>query len=190
MSEIDYDRASAGCNRPVDATRFRYAFRQVPAPVAVMLVATADGATTGITCTSAQSLSADPPMVVVAVDDKTNLVPTIRHSKLFSINYLAADRSVWADAFSARGADLTVLTDVIVEGRTPAPTLATGTTAVFECETASIHRGGDHWIVCGTILHARFQADVEPLLYRAGSYGTFEHANERKKDGDAALIGS
>ncbi|WP_236791792.1 flavin reductase family protein [Amycolatopsis sp. GM8] len=160
-------------DRAVEAVRFRHAFRQVPAPVAVVLVRTAEGGVVGITCTSASSLSADPPMAMVAVDDKTGVMPRIEQAGRFSINYLAADRAAWSRAFAGRGQDMAALAHVIVPGRTPVPTLATGTVAVLECGLAAVHDGGDHSILTAHVLEARFQADAEPLIYRAGRYGTF-----------------
>lgn len=161
----------AGPDRPVENIRFRHAFRQVPAPVAIILVHGERGGVLGLTCTSATSLSGDPPMALVCVDDKTGVERSIRAAGRFSVNFLAADRAGWARAFSSRGRNLDALTAVIATGRTP--TLRTGTTAVLECGVEAIHRGGDHWIVCGLVSHARFQSDAEPLVYLDGRYGTF-----------------
>ncbi|WP_199434799.1 flavin reductase family protein [Qaidamihabitans albus] len=169
--------------RLVDGMRFRQVFRQIPAPVAVLLVATEQGGVTGITCTSASSLSGEPPMVMVAVDDKTGVAGLVEGAGRFSLNFLAADRERWARAFSSRGSELSALASVLVPGRTPVSTFATGTTAVLECRTADLQRGGDHWIVCGTVLHARFQSDVEPLVYLGGRYGTV--AFDRAGQGEA-----
>lgn len=179
----DIETATTATDSMVEATRFRQAFRQVPAPVAVLLVRTAQGGVTGITCTSAGSLSGEPPMAMVAVDDKTGITPLIEQAGRFSINYLAADRAGWARAFSSRGSELSALASVLVPGRTPVPTFASGTTAVLECRAADIHRGGDHWIVSGNVLHARFQSDVEPLVYLGGRYGTV--ALDRAGQGEA-----
>ncbi|NLU72692.1 flavin reductase family protein [Streptomyces sp. HNM0575] len=166
----------AGGDRAVEHGLFRHAFRQVASPVAVLLARTGQGGTRGITCTSVVSLSGRPPMLLVTVDDKTGMTRTVREAGRFSVNFLAADRAAWARAFSTRDQDLGALAPVIVPGRTPVPTLAAGTSAVLECRTADVHRGGDHWILCGTVVHARFQADAEPLLYLAGRYGRFQPA--------------
>ncbi|MEU5906633.1 flavin reductase family protein [Micromonospora sp. NPDC047467] len=160
-------------DRLVETPRFRAAFRQVPAPVAILLVPGGAAGVTGLTCTSATSLSGEPPMVMVAVDTKTGLAPLAEQAGRFSVNYLAADRTAWARAFATRGRDLDDLAAAVVAGRTPVPTLATGTTAVLECRTTTIQQGGDHWILCGEVLHARSQTDAEPLLYLNGRYGTF-----------------
>ncbi|MET7880188.1 flavin reductase family protein [Micromonospora profundi] len=160
-------------DRLVEPARFRAAFRRVPAPVAILLIPGGPGGITGVTCTSATSLSGEPPMAMVAVDTKTGVAPLAEQAGRFSINYLAADRAAWARAFASRGRDLDDLAAAIVTGRTPVPTLATGTTAVLECRTTAIHQGGDHWILCGEVLHARAQTDAEPLLHHNGRYGTF-----------------
>ncbi|MBX6354839.1 MAG: flavin reductase family protein [Micromonosporaceae bacterium] len=173
-------------DRAVDLTRFRHAFQQVPGAVAIILVPSGDPGITGITCTSAASLSGTPPMAMVAVDDRTGVAQSARQAGRFSINYLAADRAGWARAFSARGHALDDLLAVIVPGRSGVPTLATGTTAVLECRVDAIHRGGDHWILCGTVLHARSQADARPLVYHAGRYGTFTQHTTDAIDGPNA----
>lgn len=176
---IGADRLTpAGHDRPVENIRFRHAFRQVPAPVAIVLVHREQGGVLGITCTSATSLSGDPPMALVSVDDKTGVERAVRTAGRFSVNFLAADRAEWARAFSSRGRNLEALAAVIGTGRTPVPTLRTGTTAVLECGVEAIHQGGDHWIVCGLVSHARFQPDTEPLVYLDGHYGTFSSSGD------------
>ncbi|WP_416904360.1 flavin reductase family protein [Micromonospora echinospora] len=178
MNRDDHTAAARPTGRGlVEPARFRAAFRQVPAPVAIVLVPGGPAGVTGITCTSATSLSGEPPMVMLAVDEKTRLAPLAEQAGRFSVNYLATDRAPWARAFASRGQDLNELAAVVVAGRTGVPTLATGTTAVLECRTAQVYRGGDHWILCGEVRHARAQTDVEPLLYLGGCYGTFQAAD-------------
>ncbi|MGC5051724.1 flavin reductase family protein [Micromonospora sp. DT48] len=162
-----------GTDRLVETARFRAAYRQVPAAVAVLLVPGGPAGITGLTCTSATSLSGSPPMAMLAVDHKTNLAPLAQKAGHFSINYLAADRAGWARAFAGRNRHLDDLAAAVVPGHTRVPTLATGTTAVLECRTTAVHPGGDHWILCGEVLHARAQPDAPPLLYLNGRYGTF-----------------
>lgn len=155
----------------VARAEFARAFRQVPGPVAVILVRTGGGPVRGITCTSASSLSGAPPMAVFSVDAKTAVAEQIRLARRYSINYLASDRADWARAFAAGDASLERLASVIRDGRSAVPTLASGTTAVLECELADILPGGDHWIVTGRITHARTQSDAPALVHAAGRYG-------------------
>lgn len=169
-------RAAQESGLVVARGEFARAFRQVPGPVAVVLVRTVGGPIRGITCTSATSLSAAPPMAVFSVDAKTGVADEVRRAGKYSINYLAADRAEWARAFASGGAALDALVPVIRDGRSSAPTLATGTTAVLECEVADVLPGGDHWIVTGRITHSRTQSDAPALVYVAGRYGRFVEA--------------
>jgi flavin reductase (DIM6/NTAB) family NADH-FMN oxidoreductase RutF len=159
---------------------FRRAYRRVPGAVAVVLVQTDDGPVRGITCTSATSLSGEPPMTLLSVDTKTLFADEVRLARRYSINYLAADREGWARAFAQGGASLAELAHVIGPGRTAAPVLRSGTTCVLECELAEIFPGGDHWVITGHVAHVRVQADAPALLYEAGRYGSF--ANRNKAD--------
>lgn len=165
--------AEQAAGRLVARAEFARAFRRVPGPVAVVLVRTVDGPVRGITCTSATALSGSPPMAVFSVDAKTSFAEEVRRAGRYSINYLAADRDGWAAAFSRGGAALDALVPVIRDGRGGAPTLATGTTVVLECEVADVLPGGDHWIVTGRITHSRTQSDAPALVYEAGRYGGF-----------------
>lgn len=159
--------------RLAEPTRFRHTFRCVPAAVAVVLTRDAADGVRGITCTSATSLSADPPMVLVCIDDRTGMAALIEACGRFSVNFLCADRVDLARAFATSGAALDHVAPSIVAGRTGTPVLGTGTSAVTECGLEAVHRGGDHVVVHGLVRHARFQADAAALVYGAGRYGEF-----------------
>jgi flavin reductase (DIM6/NTAB) family NADH-FMN oxidoreductase RutF len=157
----------------IGVAEFARAFRHVPGAVAVVLTTTESGLVRGLTCTSATSLSASPPMALFSADAKTRFADEVRTSGRYSINFLAIGFEDWARAFAVGGQSLDSLVHAIHPGRGGAPTLATGTTAVLECALEDIFPGGDHWIVTGRILHARTQSDAPALVYRAGVYGSF-----------------
>ena len=111
-------------------------------------------------------------MILVCIDDKTDMTPLIEQCRDFSVNYLASEFDFIAQAFS-KGIGLEHIVPKIVSGRTGAPTLGSGTCSVLECRVDAIYPGGDHSIICGVVRHARFQSDTDPLLYRSGRYGAF-----------------
>jgi len=169
MNDIDVDKPGA----VVEAERFRRSFRGVAGCVAVVLAEDGLGGVRGMTCTSAVSLSVNPPLVVMCLDDKTHMRELISAAGRFSTNYVADDFAWMAKAFSERNKSLDHVAHAIVSGRTRVPTLAYGTTSVLECDVQAIHPGGDHWLLVGVVRHARFQADAQSLLYRGGRYGSF-----------------
>lgn len=156
-----------------DVQRFRRSFRGVAGSVAVILTDDGSGGVRGVTCTSAVSLSIDPPMMVLCLDDRTRMRELIESAGGFSTNYLASDYVWVAKAFAGRNQALDDAALSVLSGRTGVPTLGFGTTSVLECQVDSIHSGGDHSILCGRVQHARFQHDAAPLLYGAGHYGVF-----------------
>lgn len=171
MSAPSTDPADAG--RLVEPERFRHAFRQVPSPVAVVLTRDVAGHVRGITCTSATALSGTPPMALVSVGERTGIGQMAQADGWFSINFLAADRIALARAFATGGLALADTPVRIGFGRTGTPVLTSGTVSVLECGVASAHRGGDHWVLHGLVHHARFQAEITPLCYARGRYGSF-----------------
>lgn len=163
----------------VGAAEFRRAFRCVPGPVAVVLTSTNEERIQGITCTSAGSLSASPPLAMFSVDAKTGFADVVSGSGMFAINYLADDRAGWASAFSRGGKSLDELVHMVGTGRTGTPVLRSGTTAVLECRLESQHEAGDHVIVIGAVVHARADATTAPLIYHAGTYGSFTQSQPK-----------
>jgi flavin reductase ActVB len=166
------ERKTVNRLKKIDAERFRRSFRGLAGSVAVVLTAHDTQGVKGIVCTSAVSLSSEPPMILVCIDDKTGMSPLMEQCGDFSVNYLAREFAFIAQAFT-KGIGLEHVAPKIVSGRTGAPTLGSGTCSVFECRVHAIYPGGDHSIVCGVVQHARFQSDTDPLLYRSGRYGTF-----------------
>ena len=41
---------------------------------------------------------------------------------------------------------------------------------MFECEGHAVHDGGDHHLLVGRVVKARFDGALDPLLYFRGSY--------------------
>jgi flavin reductase (DIM6/NTAB) family NADH-FMN oxidoreductase RutF len=166
------DEAMDLSGRLAEPERFRRSFRGVAGCVAILLARDQRGVQ-GITCTSAGSLSLNPPMIVMCLDDKTNMNPIVSAAGEFSLNYVDTGFAWLARAFSARNQSLDHIAHAVIPGRTGVPTLSYGTTSVLECGLAAIYPGGDHSILVGLVRHARFQYDTAPLLYHAGHYGTF-----------------
>lgn len=163
-------RYSSASVRSIDQRSFRGAYRVTGASVAVILTKVDGLGVRGITCTSAVSLSADPPMALVCVDVRTEFREHVREAGGFTINYLAEQYTDIAKAFAAQGRELSHLRRALVTGRTGLPTLAYGTVSTLECSLQSDYLSGDHWILTGHIVNARYQIDERPLVYADGAF--------------------
>lgn len=125
--------------------RFQEAMSRVPCPVAV--VTAMDGNRPhGTTVSAFCSLSADPPMVLVSLDKKSNLLEIIRRTGRFGINILALDQEPTAMACAQKGIDK--FSNIDWEERNEVPHIL-GTSAWFACDLQDEQGGGDHVVLHG-----------------------------------------
>ena len=137
-------------------------------------VVTADnaGARRGMTANAFSSLSLDPPLALVCIDNKASFLGVIQGAKKFAINFLAEDQKSTSDWFAGKGRDAEdQFADIAHEaGENGAPVI-TGALATLECETHEELSGGDHTIVLGRVTRIiTGDALREPLLFYAGAY--------------------
>lgn len=136
----------------------------------------------GMTANAFSSLSLDPPLVLVCVDNKTTFLSVIREAGRFAINFLAEDQKSTSDWFAGKGRDAEdQFADIPhVSGENGAPILS-GALATLECDTHEELPGGDHTIFVGRVTRVITEDAVRPpLLFYASAYrkmdteGTYE----------------
>ncbi len=138
----------------------------------VSIVTTADsgGRPYGLTMNAVTSLSLNPPMFIVCVDNGSDTLKPMQDSQVFCVNVLADTQQDLSNRFAKKGDDK--FTGVAFSaGVTGAPVLA-GTLVSIECVVHSMVAGGDHQIVCGEVrrLVVSDLPEVQPLLYYGGRY--------------------
>lgn len=148
----------------MDAETLRDTMRCWTTGVAVISARTGE-ARHGMTVNSFTSVSLDPPLVSVCIQNDLRILPMIRESGTFAISVLAAGQAEMSNRFAGRSTeyvdrfeDLSTRTAV-----TGAPVLADAL-AYFDCEVEASYPGGTHTIVVGRVLEAR-RVEGEPLLY-------------------------
>src|SRR6516165_11986047 len=161
----------------VDVTAFRQAMGSFPTGVTVVTVASGDGAMHGVTVNSFSSVSLDPMLVLVCLNEASRAVGLIERAGAFVVNVLSAgqrDVSRWF-ANRYRPAGSTMFDGVPFEpGATGCPVLVDAA-ASFECRLRQSHRAGDHLIVLGEVVALVHRPQLEPLIFHAGSYRSLEH---------------
>ena len=123
----------------------------------------------GITANSFASLSMDPPLVLWSPGKFSRRFDTFVRAPHFAVHILGAEQHELGAHFAKQGHDFD-LPDVI-ENAQGVPVLP-DCLAVFECAREAVHDAGDHAIVVGRVLAARYRPGV-PLVFHAGSYGGF-----------------
>lgn len=150
-----------------DTRHFRNALSQFATGVTIITTRLADGSFLGLTASSFNSVSLDPPLVLWSLANKAKSLPVFSGNSHYVINVLAADQVSLAERFSRR-------VDNRFEGveyelsHTGHPILK-GVSAWFECHNRSRYPEGDHVIFVGEVE----RCDVQPkdaLVFHAGQF--------------------
>jgi flavin reductase (DIM6/NTAB) family NADH-FMN oxidoreductase RutF len=152
-----------------------------PTGVTVVTVASGDGGMHGITVNSFSSVSLDPMLVLVCLNETSPGIGLIECAGAFAVNVLSAgqqDVSRWF-ASRYRPAGSAMFGGVPFEaGVTGCPVLADAA-ASFDCRLRQSHRAGDHLIVLGEVVGLVHRPQLEPLIFHGGSYKSLDHEHHR-----------
>jgi flavin reductase (DIM6/NTAB) family NADH-FMN oxidoreductase RutF len=169
----DRDRAldpeeSIGSDTRFDAGTFRQALARFPTGVCV-LTAMLEGVPFGMTISSFNSLSLDPPLVLFSIDASSASIGFWSKAEGYALNVLAESQTELSERFARsrsnkwEGAKFTF-------GLFGAPVLI-GAAALFECASERKMQTGDHILFIGAVKRFRAFADRQPLVFHGGQYG-------------------
>lgn len=155
------------------AEALRLAMRCMAGSVSIVTVGTGS-ARTGMTVTSAISLSMTPPTMLVAVDRGSSAWPILESSGHFAINVPSAAQVGTAERFAGRGGAKGLARYVGADWYAlGSGTLGlVGALAVIDCRVDEIIVRHSHAIVLGAVLsvHIEDVATAEPLVYVGGAF--------------------
>ncbi|KQW20542.1 oxygenase [Afipia sp. Root123D2] len=146
----------------------RRALGQFATGVAVITAEAADGSVIGLTMSSFNSVSMDPPLVLFSIDRKAFSLAAMSEAKGYAVNILGSDQEHLSNKFAkALGDKWTAVEHTL--GYCAAPLLA-GALAHFECEPYAQYDGGDHVIFVGRVVRFAAETTSDPLIFFRGSY--------------------
>src|SRR5690242_5166012 len=149
---------------PFDTRQFRNALGRFASGVTVV-TAQQDGQTHGMTANAFVSVSLDPPLVLVSLDNRSNMHRILPGIQRYGISVLAEDQEPLSNHFAGRTIDGLHIRFVT---RSNIPLLE-GAVAYFVVQVIDAHPAGDHTLYIGRVEH--FEAhDDRPLLFYAGKY--------------------
>ncbi len=143
-------------------------FREVMSNLAagVTIVTTVwDGAFYGMTATSFTSVSLDPPLVQVSLDQASRTHGAVSESRVFGANILSADQREIAKTFSQSGIDRFEDLEVKLGKETGVPLFA-GAVGFLECRVTDEVPGGDHTIFVGEVLSTETEIGSALIYFR------------------------
>ncbi len=155
-------------SREFDSLHFRQALSQFATGVTVITTRLEDGSFRGLTASSFNSVSLDPPLVLWSLGTAANSLPIFSGNSHYVINVLNADQAYLAKLFSRRTDDPWDGVEYELS-RTGMPILK-GAIAWFECHNRSRYPEGDHVIFVGEVEECAF-APQAPLIFHGGQFG-------------------
>lgn len=171
---------------PFDAQHFKQAMRQCAGAVALVTVGAEHGKRTGLTVTSACSLSDNPPSLIVCVNRNASAHARIREEGAFAINFLHEDHALLALTFSGQkgvNGDDRFAFGQWTRGATGAPVLMDAV-AAFDCALAQEFETKTHSIFVGEVRHVSHSDGAAPLVYLRSSFHVPHEIRETVSVGD------
>ena len=147
----------------------RALFRDVPSPVGVVTVEVGGNAA-GLTVDSLVSLSADPPLVGIALGRHAALHELLREAGSFAISILASDQEYLAQHFARGVPPIAHWTGIDTTSGVAVAPLLDGALGWIECRLVSEHEVGDHTLFVGEATLARRGPGREALVHLRRAY--------------------
>jgi len=163
----------------VTGLTFRKSLGEFATGVAVITAQGTGDELIGMTMSSFNSVSIDPPLVLFSVDRRAHSLHAMQAAKGFAVNVLAREQEAISNKFARALSDKWAEVKRSV-GHAQAP-LITGALAHFECEPYANHDGGDHVIFVVRVLrHAVRAGNAAPLIFFRGRYRDIVDETERE----------
>ena len=152
----------------LDPEAFRSALGCFATGITIVTAVAPSGELLGVTATSFNSVSLDPPLVLFSLHRAAYSLGAFTDGGHFAVNVLGGDQRELSVRFAKALIDKWSGVEYEL-WETGAPILK-GCLAAFECRTRALYDGGDHVIFLGEVLRLRCAVDGQPLLYFGGRY--------------------
>ena len=161
----------------IDPRTFRHVLGQFCTGITIIttMSESATGAEpVGFACQSFAALSLDPPLVLFCPTKVSRSWQAIEASGKFCVNVLHEDQKDVSARFGSREPDKFAGIDWSASSL-GSPVLG-GTLAHIDCTVASVHDGGDHFVVFGAVhgMSEPVATKPRPLLFYRGEYTGIE----------------
>jgi len=152
-----------------DAAAFRCALGHFATGVTIITTRAADGSPAGLTVSSFNSVSLNPPLVLWSLSRASASLAVFEGCTRYVVNVLAADQLALARRFASGCAAERFADVALVDAPNGAPRLDTRGAAWFACHNRRRYVEGDHVIFIGEVEHCAASA-APPLVYHAGGF--------------------
>jgi flavin reductase (DIM6/NTAB) family NADH-FMN oxidoreductase RutF len=172
------DPGAAPAEEGVDEAAFREAVAHFASGVTV-ITTMHEGRPAGMTASAVASLSLDPVLLLVCINNRLPTHEAIEASRRFVVNVLGEGQEGLALRFARPAEDK--FAGIELEQGTELPILREAI-ATFVCDVHERFPGGDHSIFIGLVRECRAERGRRPLVYFRSTFGSLRdpHADLRE----------
>lgn len=151
---------------------FRSTLGSFATGVTIITALAPDGAPIGMTISSFNSVSLEPPLILWSLSLNSPNIEAFRVATHYAVNILSVEQQALSDRFASRNNDR--FSGVSMSSGLGGAPLLDGCCAWFECSNEAHYPGGDHLIFVGHV--DRFAQDdtKAPLIFHNAGYRRLE----------------
>ncbi len=146
----------------------RSAFGRFATGVTIVTALDAEGRNVGMTASSFNSVSLDPPMVLWSAGTQASEYEVFASCKQFAVHVLSENQTDLSNRFATPGIDKFDGTNWKMSDR-QLPVID-NCPLCLQCETIASHQASDHRILIGLVIDVDFNSEEAPLLYYGSAY--------------------
>lgn len=153
---------------PFTSQELRKGFASFATGVTVITCLDVEGKHHGITISSFNTVSLEPPLILWSLKKHSRLMPWVEVGKKHLIHVLERSQENLAMHFATVKLDqfVGVAHKLAVSGLTQIEHCV----AYYECETISVHIGGDHNIIVAKVINLKNHPEKEPLIFARSKF--------------------
>ena len=153
---------------PFSTQELRRAFSCFATGVTVITGIDQNGKPVGITISSFNTVSLNPPLVLWSIGSQSDLCNSFRIGQKQLIHVLDVNQKDLALVFAKQLNKNSIQMEHQIE---PSGLMRLANClAYFECETVAVHEGGDHHITVARVLSIEQDSDRHPLLFAQSQF--------------------
>ncbi len=136
--------------------------------VTIVTAADEEGSPVGVTVSSFNSVSLDPPLILFSIGRSVRSLNVLRAASGYAVSVLSAGQTELSRRFASQGIDK--WTDLELEFGVVGAPFIPGAIACFECRPYAVYDGGDHEIFLGRVVRHHSHPTAPPLVFFGGGY--------------------
>lgn len=162
----------------IDPSEFRNTLGKFASGITVVTTAH-EGSVHGMTANAFVSVSLEPPLVLVSVDNRSRTRKILSQSGSFGVSILSGDQRDLSQHFAGRPKEGLEIPFVWQSGIP----LLEGAVGRLVCKVADVHPAGDHTLYIGEVEYLDHE-DGMPLIFYTGRYANLQTDSMKDSDVD------